>query len=124
VRPAAKFAKGLFRVASNGDMAAMNTRADRITARLTEAFAPTLLRVLDESARHAGHAGARPGGETHYAVLLVSPAFQGQSRVARSRAVHAALESEFATGLHALGLTLRTPPEQQAADAVPPRAER
>jgi BolA protein len=89
----------------------MSTRADRIAARLTETFAPTLLQVADESARHAGHAGAGPGGETHYAVLIVSAAFEAQSRVARSRAVHAALASEFASGLHALSLTLRTPPE-------------
>lgn len=93
----------------------MNTRADRISARLTEAFAPALLRVIDESARHAGHAGAQPGGETHYAVLLVAAAFQGESRIGRSRAVHAALADEFATGLHALALTLRTPQEHAAA---------
>ncbi len=93
----------------------MSSRADRIAARLTEAFAPTLLRVVDESARHAGHAGARPGGETHYAVLLVSAAFQGEGRLARSRAVHAALADEFAGGLHALSLALRTPGEHAAA---------
>jgi stress-induced morphogen len=92
----------------------MSTRADRIAARLTEAFAPSLLRIADESARHAGHAGAQPGGETHYAVLVVSAAFQGESRVARSRAVHAALTGEFASGLHALALTLRTPEEHAA----------
>jgi BolA protein len=92
-------------------MTAMSTRADRIADRLTRAFAPALLRVVDESARHAGHAGAQPGGETHYAVLLVSAAFQGENRVARSRAVHAALAGEFAGGLHALALTLRTPQE-------------
>jgi BolA protein len=95
---------------------ATSSRADRIAERLTDAFAPTVvLRVEDESARHAGHAGAQPGGETHYAVLLVAAAFQGQSRVARSRAVHAALEAEFATGLHALALSLRTPEEHAAA---------
>jgi len=89
----------------------MSTRADRIASRLAETFAPTLLQVADESAEHAGHAGAQAGGETHYAVLMVSAAFVGQSRVARSRAVHAALAAEFASGLHALSLTLRTPPE-------------
>jgi len=95
----------------------MNTRADRIAARLTETFAPELLQVADESARHAGHAGAGPDGETHYAVLLVSAAFAGQSRVARSRAVHAALAPEFASGLHALSLTLRTPSEHIMANS-------
>ena len=93
----------------------MSTRADRIATRLTEVFAPLRLEVLDESARHAGHAGAREGGETHYAVLVVSAGFEGQARIARSRAVHAALATEFADGLHALSLTLRTPAEQAAA---------
>ena len=89
----------------------MQTRADRLKDTLTKAFAPTLLRVVDDSARHAGHAGARPEGQTHYSVLLVSDAFVGISRVARSRAVHAALASEFGGGMHALALTLRTPKE-------------
>jgi len=89
----------------------MSTRADRIAALLTQHFPPTLLRVTDDSARHAGHAGASPGGETHYSVLLVAEAFAGLSRVDRSRAAHAVLEAEFASGLHALALTLRTPAE-------------
>ena len=92
-------------------MPAMATRAARLEATLSRAFAPTLLRVEDDSARHAGHAGAQPGGETHYNVLLVSEAFRGLTRVARSRAVHAAVAAEFAGGLHALSLTLRTPEE-------------
>jgi stress-induced morphogen len=82
---------------------------------LREAFAPTVLQVTDDSARHAGHAGARPGGETHYSALVVAEAFRGMSRVARSRAVHAALAAEFAGGMHALALTLRTPEEQASA---------
>ncbi len=92
-----------------------SARAARIEARLAADFAPAHLSVTDDSARHAGHAGAQPGGETHYRVLLVSPAFRGQSRVARSRAVHAALAAEFAGGLHALALTLRTPEEAEAS---------
>lgn len=87
------------------------TRAARIEQILRQEFAPALIDVQDESHRHAGHAGARPGGETHYAVLLVAESFVGQSRVARARAVHARLEAEFANGLHALALTLRTPVE-------------
>lgn len=92
----------------------MSTRAERIEQTLRQQFAPTLLRVADDSHRHAGHAGAAPGGETHYSVLLVSERFAGQPRVARSRAVHAALAAEFAGGLHALALSLRTPAEQAA----------
>lgn len=87
------------------------TRADRIRAALQAAFAPAEVAVTDDSARHAGHAGARPGGETHYSVAVVSPAFAGQSRLARSRAVHAALAGEFGSGLHALALSLMTPEE-------------
>jgi len=98
-------------------MAPMQTRADRLRAALTDAFAPERLEVTDDSASHAGHAGARAGGQTHYSVLLVSAAFQGESRVARSRAVHAVLDAEFRDGLHALALTLRTPAEQAAGAA-------
>jgi BolA protein len=94
----------------------MPSRATRLEATLTQEFAPALLRVVDDSARHAGHAGAQPGGETHYSVLVVAEAFRGMNRVARSRAVHAALAAEFAGGMHALALTLRTPEEQAAAD--------
>jgi stress-induced morphogen len=87
----------------------MTSRQDRIRATLIQAFAPALIEVEDESARHAGHAGAAPGGETHYRVILVSARFAGMNRVARSRAVHAVLAPEFASGLHALSLDLRVP---------------
>jgi stress-induced morphogen len=95
------------------------TRADRLTATLTAAFAPEVLRVVNDSAHHAGHVGAAgASGQSHYSVLLVSHAFRGMSRVARSRAVHAALAGEFgpteAGGMHALALTLRTPEEHAA----------
>ncbi len=95
-------------------------RADRIRARIVERLAPERLELLDESARHAGHAGVRAagasaaGGETHYALLVVSAAFTGLGRVQRSRLVHDALEEEFRAGLHAVSLTLRTPLEQEA----------
>ncbi len=86
-------------------------RQDRIRAALHAAFSPTELDVVDDSLRHAGHAGATEGGETHYTVRMVSAAFSGQSRLARSRAVHDALQSEFRDGLHALSLVLRSPAE-------------
>ncbi len=96
----------------------MPTRADRLHAILTRAFNPVLLRIADDSAHHAGHSGAQAGGQSHYSVLLVSPAFQGMSRVARSRAVHAALAEEFGPaeqgGMHALSLALRAPDEHAA----------
>ena len=88
---------------------------------MVQVFAPAELAIQDDSASHAGHAGAQAGGQSHYSVLLVSAAFQGVSRVARSRAVHAALAAEFGPaelgGMHALALTLRTPQEQAEADA-------
>ncbi len=93
---------------------AFQTRADRVKTILTAAFAPSVLLVIDDSAHHAGHAGASAAGQTHYSVLVVSALFRGQSRVARSRAVHAALETEFAGGMHALALRLRTPEEHAA----------
>lgn len=90
----------------------MTPRASRIDAIIRRDFTPEALRITDDSARHAGHAGAAPGGETHYSVLVVSGAFHGLTRIARSRAVHAALAGELSCGLHALALTLRTPEEQ------------
>jgi len=90
-------------------------RAERIEAILRRDFAPLHLAISDDSARHAGHAGARPEGETHYTVLVVSEAFTGLSRVARHRAVNAALAAEFSAGLHALALLLRTPAEHATA---------
>jgi BolA protein len=99
-------------------------RAARIRARLEAGFAPCQLAVADDSARHAGHAGAGDAGETHYRVDLVSAAFRGLARVARSRAVHAALAEEFATGLHALALRLRTPEEYDRERPAPDEAGR
>lgn len=97
----------------------MKSRAVRIEAQLRQHLSPTLIRVLDDSQHHAGHAGARPGGETHYSVLLVANSFHGQARIARSRAVHALLDVEFQTGLHALALTLRTPAEHARISNAP-----
>jgi len=79
--------------------------ADTIERKLRERFAPTRLTVTDDSARHAGHAGARPGGETHFTVAIVSPVFAGLGRVARQRLVYEALAGEIADGVHALSLS-------------------
>lgn len=92
-------------------MGDMSNRAERIEALLRHHLAPSTLVVSDDSRLHAGHAGARPEGETHYSVLVVSAAFAEQTRIARSRNVHALLAGEFANGLHALALTLRTAEE-------------
>lgn len=86
------------------------SRAARIRAVLDARFPGADVTVRDESALHAGHAGWREAGETHYHVEMSWTGFQGQSRVARQRAVMVALEGEFMSGLHALGLTLKDTP--------------
>ena len=88
----------------------MSTK-DVITKKLTEAFAPQSLRVEDESHLHAGHAGHRPGGETHYRVYIVSDAFQGKSRIERHRSINAALAQELAGSVHALAIHAAAPGE-------------
>jgi len=80
----------------------LTSRAERMRTALEAAFSPDLLEIVDESHLHHGHAGAAPGGETHYAVKIRSAAFAGLSRLARHRAVNEALRAEFAAGLHAL----------------------
>jgi BolA family transcriptional regulator, general stress-responsive regulator len=84
---------------------------ERIVARLTAALDPILLDVVDESDRHAGHAGAREGGGTHYRVRVVSAQFESQSRVDRHRLIYGLLAAEFADGLHALALVAKAPGE-------------
>ena len=85
--------------------------ANAIRKKLQDAFAPSELIVEDESARHAGHAGARQEGETHFRVRIVSKKFEGLSRVERQRRVHDVLKDEFALRVHALTLTTLTPAE-------------
>jgi BolA protein len=87
--------------------------AQSIHRKLTAAFAPSDLSVSDESAHHAGHAGASPGGESHFDVRIVSESFTGLSRVERQRRIYAALDAEFRGGLHALSLKALTPAEAQ-----------
>jgi len=85
--------------------------AHRIRDKLTSALNPTKLEIVDESHRHAGHAGARPGGETHFRVEVVAAAFQGKSRLERQRMVYAALKAEMSQQIHALSLVTRAPGE-------------
>mgnify|MGYP001556227705 CR=1 FL=1 len=82
---------------------------------LVAQLAPASLTLVDESSLHAGHAGARPGGETHYRLRIVADAFAGLTRVARQRLVYDLLHEEFDTGLHALTLELKTPGEAQSS---------
>jgi len=88
------------------------TMADTIRQKLQAAFAPSELVIEDDSAKHAGHSGARPGGETHFSVRIVSDAFDGLGRVERQRRVYAALAEELKPNrIHALALTTITPAE-------------
>jgi BolA protein len=84
---------------------------DLITAKLREAFAPMSLRVEDESDRHRGHAGHRPGGETHFRLYIVSEAFRGKSRLERHRMINTLLADELAGGVHALAIHAAAPDE-------------
>jgi BolA protein len=94
----------------------MATR-DVITEKLNAAFAPDSVEVVDESHQHAGHAGHRPGGETHFRVYIVAEAFRGKSRLERHRMINATLVSELQNGVHALAIHASAPgeggPEQQ-----------
>ena len=87
--------------------------ADTIRRKLTERFAPIRLEIEDESHRHAGHVGARPGGETHFSVTIVTAAFTGQGRVARQRLVYQTLAEELATRVHALSMITLSPEEDR-----------
>ena len=97
------------------------TRSDKRTLRqrmeqkLSAAFAPQVLNVIDESHKHAGHAGhaggAHHGGETHFRIEMVSATFAGKSRIERHRSVNATLAEEFADGVHALSLNVSAPGE-------------
>ncbi len=84
---------------------------DAIQQKLTEAFSPTRLEIEDESSRHAGHAGARPGGESHFNVLIEAQAFAGAPKVARQRMIYRALSEEMAGPVHALSLKALAPGE-------------
>jgi BolA protein len=85
--------------------------AAAIRERLTAALAPTRLELVDDSARHAGHAGARPQGESHFRLTIVAAAFAGKTRIERQRLVFEALGDLMATEIHALSITALTPAE-------------
>lgn len=89
----------------------MGAVAELIRRNLEQAFAPERLEVVDDSDRHAGHAGASPSGESHFTVVVVSRVFEGMSRVERQRRVNAALKEAFDGGLHALSIKAQAPGE-------------
>jgi BolA protein len=87
------------------------TARDLITNKLREAFSPESLDVADESHLHEGHSGHRPGGETHFRVYIVAPAFEGKSRIERHRMINTALAAELAGSVHALAIKAQAPGE-------------
>ena len=89
----------------------MGAVAQSLTRKLNEALAPEKLHVVDQSALHAGHAGAAPGGETHFDIVITAEAFEGLTRIARQRLVYGIVAEELAGSVHALSLTTRTPTE-------------
>ena len=89
--------------------------SDLITNKLTKAFAPQSLDVIDESQMHVGHTGHRPGGETHFRVTIVAEAFRGKNRIERHRMINAILAGELAGGVHALAIHASAPGEAGTA---------
>lgn len=89
----------------------MDNVAATITQLLESALKPMILEVVDDSEKHIGHAGYRPGGQSHFSVTVVTEQFQGKPRVARHRMVYDALNPLFGEGLHALAITAKTPQE-------------
>lgn len=87
------------------------TVAETLRRKLQDALAPSVLEIEDESAKHKGHAGWRPGGETHFRITVVATVFEGKSRVERQRMVYNVLRDELADRVHALALATRTPAE-------------
>ena len=89
----------------------MGETAGRISSKLTVAFSPERLELTDDSARHAGHAGASPGGESHFNLTIVSAAFEGLNRVERQRRINTVLADELAGPVHALSIKALAPGE-------------
>ena len=86
---------------------------DTITRKLNDAFAPESIDVIDESHLHEGHAGHRPGGQSHFRIYIVSQAFAGKSRVDRHRMINAVLADDLAGGVHALAIHAAAPGEKR-----------
>jgi BolA family transcriptional regulator, general stress-responsive regulator len=89
----------------------MGQVTETLRRKLQAAFSPSRLEIEDDSARHAGHGGARPGGETHFNLVIAAEAFEGMARVQRQRAVYAALAEELAGPVHALSVRALAPGE-------------
>lgn len=102
--------QGLTRAPSLPNPVGMQT-VDIITRKLTETFAPQSLKVVDESHQHEGHAGHRPGGQTHFRIYIVAELFKGMTRIERHRLINQTLSAELAAGVHALAIHAAAPGE-------------
>ncbi len=94
----------------------MHSTTDIIRRKLEERFHPLILSVTDDSAKHVGHAGARPEGQTHFSVMIVSAAFENLKPLERHRLIYQTLGEEFKVGLHALVIRTLTPKEAENED--------
>lgn len=90
-------------------MSPAESLTERITRKLTEAFQPSVLELIDDSTRHKGHQPGLHGAETHFMIKMISGAFNGMSSIERQRAVYAVLSDEMKLHIHALSLDLRAP---------------
>lgn len=87
-------------------------RSERIRGIITQGLTPSYFQLTDDSAKHAGHAGARPEGQTHYSLVLESQAFAGLNQVKRHQLIYGLLEPELKSGLHALSIQAYAPGER------------
>ena len=94
----------------------MSSVKQRIESKLQAALAPDRLAVIDESAQHHGHVGAREGGETHFRVSISSAQFTGKSRIERQRLIYGILAEEMAGPIHALAISAQAPGEMAPAE--------
>jgi len=92
----------------------MGAMSEGIESNLRAGLQPQRFSIVDESHKHAGHAGARAGGESHFRIVVVSAAFEGKTRVQRQQMVYGLLKPQFEQGLHALAMTTLTPAEDVA----------
>ena len=86
-------------------------RKERIISLLTKEFEPFSIELRDDSAKHAGHSGAKAGGETHYDLVIMAEKFRGMPKIRRHQAIYKVLDTEFKTGLHALSIKATCPGE-------------
>ena len=87
--------------------------SETITTKLKQAFTPESIDVVDESHLHEGHAGHRPGGQSHFRIYIVSQSFAGKSRIDRHRMINAVLADDLASGVHALAIHASAPGEKR-----------